>query len=161
MRKNVWRVDGTGANATEGSVVWAPAKSLWNTAMFGTALIAGPLTASADAIAAFLVLTYVTLLLGHSVGMHRHLIHRTYECSPFLRRLLVYLGVLASGLCFFLWNIGATRVSAGTLAVMNNAKVPLGVACSLLFFGEHANLLTLAASFGLLGGAVCLARSNK
>lgn len=24
MRKNVWRIDGSGANATEGRVVWAP-----------------------------------------------------------------------------------------------------------------------------------------
>ena len=51
---------------------------------------------------------------------------------------LVYLGVISSGACFFWWNLGATRVNAGTLAVFNNAKVPLGVACSLLFWGEAA-----------------------
>jgi drug/metabolite transporter (DMT)-like permease len=70
---------------------------------------------------------------------------------------LLYLGVLASGVGFYLWNVGATRVSAGQLAVMNNAKVPLAVAVSLLFFGEQANLLGLAASLGLLGCAVYLA----
>jgi stearoyl-CoA desaturase (delta-9 desaturase) len=42
----------------------------------------------------FLVLTYVTLLLGHSVGMHRKLIHRSFECPKWLERTLVYLGVL-------------------------------------------------------------------
>ncbi|MSU70798.1 MAG: EamA family transporter [Opitutus sp.] len=71
---------------------------------------------------------------------------------------LVYLGVIASGLGFFLWNVGATRVNAGTLAVMNNAKVPLGVACSLLFFGERAsNPWLLLVSFALMAGAVWLA----
>lgn len=71
---------------------------------------------------------------------------------------LLYLGVLASGVGFFLWNVGATRVSSGVLAVMNNAKAPLGVACSLLFFGETAAPLPLVASFAILGFAVWLAR---
>lgn len=69
---------------------------------------------------------------------------------------LAYLGVLASGVCFFLWNVGATRVSAGTLAVMNNAKVPLGVACALIFFGEQAHLPSLIASLAIMGAAVWL-----
>jgi stearoyl-CoA desaturase (delta-9 desaturase) len=94
MRKDVWRVRGAGASATEGRVVWAPAKSLWNTAMLGTALIAGPLTARGDALLLFATLTYSTLLLGHSVGMHRLFIHRSYECPKWLERLLVYFGVL-------------------------------------------------------------------
>lgn len=70
---------------------------------------------------------------------------------------LVYLGVLASGVGFFLWNVGATRVSAGTLAVMNNAKVPLAVAVALIFFGEHAHLPSLLASLVVMGFAVWLA----
>lgn len=73
---------------------------------------------------------------------------------------LLYLGVIASGLAFFLWNLGATRVSAGTLAVMNNVKIPLAVLCSLLFFGEQANLPRLAASLALMGVAVWLAKKK-
>jgi fatty-acid desaturase len=42
----------------------------------------------------FVVSTYLSLLLGHSVGMHRKLIHRTYDCSKPLERFLVYLGVI-------------------------------------------------------------------
>ena len=38
---------------------------------------------------------------------------------------LFYLGAIASGLSFFLWNIGARRVNAGTLAVFNDLKIPL------------------------------------
>ena len=61
---------------TRGEVVWAPFKSLWNTAMYGIALVLGPLYFSWSALAVFLGLSYSTLLLGHSVGMHRRLIHR-------------------------------------------------------------------------------------
>ncbi len=62
---------------------------------------------------------------------------------------IAYLGVVASGLCFFLWNKGATRVNAGTLAVFNNAKIPLGIACALIVFREKADLGRL-----LIGGAL-------
>jgi fatty-acid desaturase len=94
MRRDVWRVRGEGASATAGRVVWAPAKSAWNMSMVLVALVAGPMTVTAGAAAMFAVLTYATLLLGHSVGMHRWLIHRTYDCPGWLARLLVYLGVL-------------------------------------------------------------------
>lgn len=74
---------------------------------------------------------------------------------------LAYLGALASGAGFLLWNIGVTRVTAGTAAVMNNAKIPLGIACSLLFFGESADLPRLLASFALLACAVWLTQSRE
>lgn len=71
---------------------------------------------------------------------------------------LLYLGVVASGLCFWLWNTGARRVRhAGTLAVMNNAKIPLGMALSLLLFGEQADpwRLALACAAMLAGVVLC------
>jgi drug/metabolite transporter (DMT)-like permease len=64
---------------------------------------------------------------------------------------LLYLGLLASGVGFFLWNVGATRVSSGALAVFNNVKIPLAVAVSLLVFQEQSDLLRLA-----IGGSVML-----
>lgn len=64
---------------------------------------------------------------------------------------LLYLGLLASGVGFFLWNVGATKVSAGLLAVSNNVKIPLAIAVSLLFFHERTDLVRLA-----LGGAMIL-----
>ncbi len=63
--------------------------------------------------------------------------------------ILLYLGVIASGLGFFLWNIGARRVSAGALAVFNNLKIPLGILVSVLIFGESTDWLRL-----LIGGAL-------
>ncbi|MEJ2635375.1 MAG: EamA family transporter [Calditrichia bacterium] len=65
---------------------------------------------------------------------------------------LLYLGALASGICFFLWNYGARRVEAGTLAVFNDLKVPLAIFVSIVFFGEKGNILLL-----LLGGSVVMA----
>lgn len=46
------------------------------------------------AICVGLVLTYITLLLGHSVGMHRMMIHRSFTAKPWLSRSLLYLGTL-------------------------------------------------------------------
>jgi drug/metabolite transporter (DMT)-like permease len=69
---------------------------------------------------------------------------------------LLYLGVLASGLCFFLWNLGAKKTQAGTLAVFNNLKIPLAVACSLLFFGEDGDIPRLLVGGGIIVGALFL-----
>ena len=57
--------------------------------------------------------------------------------------LLAYLGVIASGVCFFLWNYGARRVTPVKLAVMNNLKIPLAALTSLLLFREHPNMFLL------------------
>lgn len=65
---------------------------------------------------------------------------------------LFYLGAIASGLSFFLWNSGARRVNAGTLAVFNDLKIPLAVGVSLLFFGEQTDLIRL-----LIGGSTIVA----
>jgi len=62
--------------------------------MLAGALVLGPLTFSWSALVLFLSSTYLTLLLGHSVGMHRRFIHRSYECHKWLERALVYVGVL-------------------------------------------------------------------
>lgn len=50
--------------------------------------------------------------------------------------ILIYLGLVASGLGFFLWNKGASRSNPGTLAAFNNAVIPLAMACSLFIFDE-------------------------
>ena len=94
MRKAVWRIDGVGADAEHGAVVWAPKKSLWNTTMVLVAVALAPAYFSWSAFAVFLILSYVTLLFGHSIGMHRRLIHKTYDCPKAFERLLVWLGVL-------------------------------------------------------------------
>ncbi len=74
--------------------------------------------------------------------------------SPVQWAIIAYLGLVASGLCFFLWNRGARRVSAGQLAVMNNLKIPLGAAVSLLVFRETAGVHTLLAGSLLIAAAL-------
>ncbi len=69
---------------------------------------------------------------------------------------LLYLGAIASGLGFFLWNHAARRVRIGTLAVFNDLKIPLSIAVSLLFFGEQADVLHLAAGGALVVAALWL-----
>ncbi len=65
--------------------------------------------------------------------------------------ILLYLGLVASGLGYFFWNKGATRVDSGTLAIMNNALIPAGLIVNLLIWNRDANLTRLS-----LGGAVLL-----
>ncbi len=77
-----------------GRVKWRPVKSLWMTAMTLIGVIGAPLTFGFDALAVFLLLTAVTLCAGHSVGMHRRLIHNSFDCPLLLEYVLVYLGVL-------------------------------------------------------------------
>jgi carboxylate/amino acid/amine transporter len=69
---------------------------------------------------------------------------------------LLYLGVVASGISFFLWNIGARQVNAGALAIFNDLKVPLAVVVSLLFFGEQISLLHLLVGGAIVVGALVL-----
>lgn len=52
---------------------------------------------------------------------------------------LVYLGAVASGLGFFLWNAGAARVNPATLAVFNNLKIPVAIVISVTLFREEAD----------------------
>lgn len=85
--------DGT-SDAEKGTVRWSSAKSLWTLAMTLTAVAAGPLTATPGAVLLFLFTTAVTICAGHSVGMHRLLIHRAFEAPRWLERTLVYLGTL-------------------------------------------------------------------
>jgi fatty-acid desaturase len=94
MRPGVFRIDGTGASPVLGRVVFAPAKALWNLSMLFGALLLAPVFFSVSGVLVFLALTYLALLLGHSVGMHRRFIHRSYDCPKWLERLLVYLGTL-------------------------------------------------------------------
>jgi drug/metabolite transporter (DMT)-like permease len=69
---------------------------------------------------------------------------------------LVYLGIIASGVCFFLWNKGARFVNEGMLAIMNNLKIPLGIIASLILLGESTDYLRLFIGFGLMVGAAYL-----
>jgi stearoyl-CoA desaturase (delta-9 desaturase) len=93
--ENIHRVvDNYTANPVLGYVVWSPVKSLFILAMYVATAIAATSYFSWDAFALFAVKTSAVLLLGHSVGMHRRLIHNSFNCPLWLEYFLVYMGVL-------------------------------------------------------------------
>jgi fatty-acid desaturase len=82
------------ADPVDGCVRWAPAKSLWIGAMTIAAVGLGPPLFSWSAFALFIATSGLTLCLGHSVGMHRKLIHASFDCPLRVEHLFVYLGTL-------------------------------------------------------------------
>ncbi|WP_433977450.1 carboxylate/amino acid/amine transporter [Erwinia sp. E_sp_B01_9] len=66
--------------------------------------------------------------------------------------ILIWLGVAASGLGYFMWNYGATQVDAGTLGIMNNMHVPAGLLVNLAIWQRQPHW----PSF-IIGAAVILA----
>ena len=88
------RILDVGADAVAGAVRWQPAKSFWIGGMTVATLLLGPLYFTWSALALFAATTAITLCAGHSIGMHRRLIHNSFDCALWLEYLCVYLGVL-------------------------------------------------------------------
>ncbi|AKA38517.1 carboxylate/amino acid/amine transporter [Yersinia ruckeri] len=65
---------------------------------------------------------------------------------------LIWLGVGASALGYFMWNYGATQVDAGTLGIMNNIHVPAGLLVNLAIWQEKPHWLSF-----IIGGTVIMA----
>ncbi|HGJ5874573.1 carboxylate/amino acid/amine transporter [Arsenophonus apicola] len=63
---------------------------------------------------------------------------------------LIWLGVGASGIGYFMWNYGATQVDAGTLAIMNNMLVPAGLLVNFVIWQQHPNWLSFILGSSLL-----------
>lgn len=67
---------------------------------------------------------------------------------------LVWLGVVASGLGYFMWNYGATQVDAGTLGIMNNVHVPAGLLVNLAIWQQQPHWPSFLIGGGDHGFAV-------
>lgn len=76
-----------------GVVRFSPIKFLWLSGMGAGALIGGLLMFSWAAFGLFIITTGLVLLLGHSLGSHRKLIHNSFQCPKWLEYFLVYCGV--------------------------------------------------------------------
>lgn len=81
-------------SATQGKIRWDPTKSLWLIAMMVGGVAALLLTPTWDGALIFTVLTATTICGGHSVGMHRLLIHRAFQTHRWVAYTLVWLGTL-------------------------------------------------------------------
>ncbi|MFJ3466552.1 carboxylate/amino acid/amine transporter [Pseudomonas sp. NPDC090201] len=53
---------------------------------------------------------------------------------------LLFLGLISTALGMYWWNKGACLVNGGTLAVMNNLHVPVGLLINLLIWGRNEDL---------------------
>ncbi|MDK9688995.1 MULTISPECIES: carboxylate/amino acid/amine transporter [Halomonas] len=69
---------------------------------------------------------------------------------------LAWLGLVASGVGYFAWNQGATKVDAGTLAIMNNALVPAGLVVNLVIWNRDAELDKLLLGAAIMGASLWL-----
>ncbi len=81
-------------DAAKGTIHWDAPRSLWLFAMILGGIAALTLTPSREGALIFLVTTAITICAGHSVGMHRLLIHRSFKARKWLEYLLVWLGTL-------------------------------------------------------------------
>lgn len=90
----VHRVSSSDASAIDGSVEIDWTKVFWTGGMLAFGLISAFWFTTWSAVLIGLALTYVTLLFGHSVGMHRMMIHRSFKAVPWLRYILLYSGTL-------------------------------------------------------------------
>jgi stearoyl-CoA desaturase (delta-9 desaturase) len=83
--ENIYRVaeDAT-TDAVAGRVCWAPVKSLFLIFCYGMGLAGLAWFTTPGAVAVFTIKTAAVLLLGHSVGMHRRLIHNSFSCPRWL-----------------------------------------------------------------------------
>lgn len=99
-------IETPGCDTVAGRVVWDPLHSIWNGSMLAVTVIAGPLTVSPGAAVVFVLTTGATLLLGHSIGFHRRMIHGSFECPLWLEHILVWIGTLV-GMSGPFWMIRA------------------------------------------------------
>jgi stearoyl-CoA desaturase (delta-9 desaturase) len=76
-----------------GRVRWAPAKAAWLWTMLATGAI-GVIVATPRTLAIAAALHVVTLCVGHSVGLHRGIIHRSYRANRIVFGVLAYLAIL-------------------------------------------------------------------
>tara|TARA_R110002126_G_scaffold185121_4_gene333586 strand:+ start:7950 stop:8801 length:852 start_codon:yes stop_codon:yes gene_type:complete len=71
---------------------------------------------------------------------------------------LLWLGLVASGLGYYGWNKGATLVSSGMLAVMNNALIPAGLLVNVIIWQRDADVVRLSIGCAMIGFSIWLCR---
>ena len=98
-------------------------------------------------IGAFIVASVCYVLFGNSDKL---------PSTPTQWGVLIYLGIVASGLGYFGWNKGATLVNVGTLAAMNNLLIPAGIVVNVLIWNTEADILRLSIGAGIIFAALLL-----
>ncbi|WP_337880159.1 EamA family transporter [Rheinheimera sp.] len=70
--------------------------------------------------------------------------------TPLEYGILLWLGLVASGLGYLAWSIASRQVSANQLAVMNNLLIPAGLLVNFVFWQHQVNWWTLTAGSALI-----------
>ncbi|MDP5186696.1 MAG: EamA family transporter [Alishewanella sp.] len=83
-----------------------------------------------------------------------------YPTTPVQWAVLFWLGLVASGAGYFWWNKGASQVSSGTLAVMNNALIPAGLLVNILIWQRDTDISKLVLGIALLLLSLWLCRRH-
>ncbi|QIZ45566.1 carboxylate/amino acid/amine transporter [Dickeya zeae] len=78
--------------------------------------------------------------------------------APVQWGVLAFLGVVVSGLGYFMWNYGATQVDAGTLSIMNNFHVPAGLLVNFAFWQKTPNWTSFAIGSAIIALALWVHR---
>ena len=81
--------------------------------------------------------------------------------APLQWGVLVFLGLVSTALGMYWWNKGACLVTGGTLAVMNNLHVPVGLLLNLLIWNQHEPLGRLFLGAGVILLAVWISRLDR
>ncbi len=81
-------------DAIQGTICWDTEKSIWFFFMLTGGVLAIIWTPSWSGFLVFLATTAITVCAGHSVGMHRLLIHKAFTTPKWLEYILVWLGTL-------------------------------------------------------------------
>ena len=79
---------------------------------------------------------------------------KSIALRPWQLTSILYLGLIPTGLGFYLWNSGAKKANDTTLAVMNNLKIPVGALFAIIFFGEKINLKSFSIGFLIILTAI-------
>jgi len=89
---------------------------------------------------AFLLVSIATLLFSKP----------HYPTTQVQWLVIVWLGLVASGIGYYLWNLGARRVNAGALAIMNNALVPAGLLVNVTIWNRDVDWIRLSAGSAII-----------
>ena len=83
---------------------------------------------------------YFGAIIIASLGSLMMIDSLSYPKSTTQWLLVLWLGAIASGLGYYFWNRGSVLVNNGTLAVMNNLVIPLGLFIEIVFFSKLINV---------------------
>ena len=81
--------------------------------------------------------------------------------TPLQWGILLWLGIVASGLGYLGWNLASKWVNTGQLAAMNNALIPAGILVNVLFWQHDTDWLRWLLGASLIVIAVILASRQQ